>query len=68
MSGDGPRTFFCADGVTSMPWLAVGTQDAAMTAPNFVVIHDIFDTFEASQVGGVRAIRPVARVLPLCDT
>jgi len=46
-----PRTFRCADGITRMPYLALGSiVPTGLVRNNFVVIHDFFDTCSATAI------------------
>ena len=48
-AASGPeKTLHCADGMTSMPYVVAGTLSVAARYRNFVVVHDFFETFEAS--------------------
>jgi hypothetical protein len=55
-SGDKPtsvgghKMFTCADGVTQMPYAILGKPDFEVRKVNFVVLHDFFDTYEATQI------------------
>jgi pimeloyl-ACP methyl ester carboxylesterase len=44
------HVFTCADGVTKIPYLVLGKPDYQVRKVNFVVLHDFFDTFEATQI------------------
>jgi hypothetical protein len=46
----GHKMFTCADGVTSMPYAILGKPDFEVRKVNFVVLHDFFDTYEATQI------------------
>ena len=47
---DEGETFLCADGITSIPYEVMGTQELDGKNTNFIVLHDFFDTFESSQI------------------
>ncbi|GBG33418.1 Ankyrin repeat domain-containing protein 27 [Hondaea fermentalgiana] len=44
------RAFVCSDGRTTLSYDIVGTGGLESATPNLVVLHDMFDTCEASQI------------------
>jgi pimeloyl-ACP methyl ester carboxylesterase len=45
-----PKTFRCADGITKMAYIALGGISLESTRSNFVVVHDFFDTCDATAI------------------
>ncbi|CAM9096055.1 unnamed protein product, partial [Chrysoparadoxa australica] len=49
-SGVKPQSFTCSDGVTQLPYRVIGTWESEVTCCNFVVVHDLFDTLEKTEI------------------
>ena len=47
---DEGEMFVCADGITAVPYEVMGTQELDGKNTNFIVIHDFFDTSEATGI------------------
>lgn len=44
------REIICADGITKMPYIVLGTLSLQVKRCNFLVIHDFFDTCDATAI------------------
>ena len=44
------KFFRCADGITRMPYVVLGNVSLEVKCCNFVVIHDFFDTADATAI------------------
>eukprot|EP00981_Chlorochromonas_danica_P008761 scaffold2312_cov165-Ochromonas_danica.AAC.1 len=44
------KVFVCADGVTRLPYVVMGKFSPTVEKCNFVVIHDFFDTYDATAI------------------
>jgi alpha-beta hydrolase superfamily lysophospholipase len=45
-----PKEFRCADGITKLPYMVLGQVSLNVSKCNFVVIHDFFDTCDATAI------------------
>lgn len=50
------KTFRCCDGITKMPYIVLGNLSLDIIKCNFVVVHDFFDTCDATAI----ALKPIA--------
>jgi len=52
-----PKIFRCSDGITKMPYVTLGSFSLNVTRCNFIVIHDFFDTCDATAI----LFKPIAQ-------
>lgn len=45
-----PKEFRCSDGITRMPYMVLGQVSLNVSRCNFIVIHDFFDTCDATAI------------------
>ena len=57
------RDFKCSDGITVMPFIILGDMSFKVVRCNFVVVHDFFDTADATSL----LFKPVVQHHPGCQ-
>uniref|UniRef100_A0A7S3MBB9 SAM domain-containing protein n=1 Tax=Spumella elongata TaxID=89044 RepID=A0A7S3MBB9_9STRA len=45
-----PKEFRCSDGITKMPYMVLGQVSLNVSKCNFIVVHDFFDTCDATAI------------------
>ena len=45
-----PKDYQCSDGITKMPYLVLGSVTVASRRDSFVIVHDFFDTCDATAI------------------
>ena len=58
-----PKEFRCADGITKIPYIVLGNVSLAVKRCNFIVVHDFFDTCDATAI----MFKPLVQVHDGCQ-
>ena len=60
------KEFRCADGITKMPYIVLGNVSLEVKCCNFIVIHDFFDTADATAIMFKQMVQRHSNMQAIC--